>query len=384
MEKKYIIALTLLGINNHTINELILNLDEDDLKNVFQGEFLETQFKHNIDLQKYNKQLGDKELLIKKIKEAEKIIVLSKENNIKMISINEKKYPIGLRGLEDAPPIIYFKGRGFYKRDYKAIACVGTRTPTQFGVRAVNSLVSKLAIEEFTIVSGLAKGIDEESHKTCIENGGRTIAVLAHGLDMIYPKENVELAKNILNNNGLLVSEYPIGTKPERYRFVKRNRIVSGLSNGVIIFESKEKSGTMHTVNFAKDQNKKVFCPIPLNNDEQVKGLNMLLKNNEAIGIRTKNDYDVIITELGYRIKKDKQKFKEVKDKKIYDLIKKLNIKFDDIANSEIRKPYGNSGISVDKELYQKFKYILKENNLTLKEFFNGIMLSVINAYKED
>lgn len=107
-----------------------------------------------------------------------------------------------------------------------------------------------MAKENFSIISGLALGIDAESHKACLNVGGRTIAILAHGLDMIYPRENIELSKSILNNGGTLISEYPVGTKPDKFRFVDRNRIVSGLSKGTIVFETKEKSGTMHTVDY--------------------------------------------------------------------------------------------------------------------------------------
>ncbi len=380
---EYYIGLTLLHIPNKDIKFLLKELSDNEILSLFDGNFTELQMKYGFDLSKYLKSLNDRIALDNALKKAKDVIEKNKEFKIKAISINDRNYPANLKTVEDAPAVLYYKGRGFYKKHEKAIGCAGTRTPTNMGLRAVSSLVEKMVNEEFVIVSGLADGIDTQSHKTCLEHGGTTFAVLAHGLDSIYPKENETLAEEILKNNGMLISEYPVGTKPEKYRFVSRNRILSGLSKAVIIFESKEKSGTMHTVNFAKEQGRKVFCPVPIGDDAQTKGIKMLIESKQAIPVTTKEDYDVIITGTGYKIKKDKQKAKYVKDKNVYKLLSNIKVDLDSLHKFKMGEELGKSGITVNREIYSEFKDLLKDNNLTLKEIFNGFLLGVINGLKD-
>ena len=123
-----------------------------------------------------------------------------------------------------------------------------------------NSIAKELSLRKITTISGLAYGIDSISQRQTVLNKGRTIAVLGNGLDMIYPKENEKLAEEIIKNNGAIVSEYVIGTKPLKYHFPARNRIISGISDGVIVIEAKKKSGTMITVDFALEQGKEIFA----------------------------------------------------------------------------------------------------------------------------
>lgn len=155
----------------------------------------------------------------------------------------------------------------------------------------MDRIVKGLVEANTVIVSGLAKGIDAESHRVCLENRGTTVAVLAHGLDTIYPKENSKLADAILENGGTLLSEYPIGTKGLKSNFVARNRLISGLSSGVIVFEASEKSGTMHTARFAYTQGKKIFCPSDNGKDGNLSsGVQKLLKTESAIPIKDASD----------------------------------------------------------------------------------------------
>lgn len=304
---KYYIALTFLITANKDANLLLKELDDKEIINLFEGKFTELQMEYGFDYNKYSKKLNDKQVLENALNKAQDIIDKNKEFDIKTIIISNNSYPTNVKEIDDAPTILYYKGKGFFKKHEKAIGCAGTRTPTDMGLNAVRSLVERMTVEGFTIVSGLAEGIDTQSHKTCLEYGGTTFAVLAHGLDSVYPKGNKDLAAEILKNDGMLISEYPVGTKPERYRFVNRNRILSGLSKGVVIFETKEKSGTMHTVNFALGQGRKIFCPVPLEDVEQTKGVIMLLKNKKAIPIQNKDEYDIIITGTGYKVVRDKQ-----------------------------------------------------------------------------
>ena len=140
------------------------------------------------------------------------------------------------------------------------MAIIGCRSYTEYGKKTAKSLSFKLARNGIRIVSGLAKGIDSFAHIGCIVSGGKTIAVLGSGFNNIYPKENIELAKEIVKTGGAIISEYNPDTRPLAENFPRRNRIISGLSNGVIVVEAREKSGTLITVEHALDQGKEVFA----------------------------------------------------------------------------------------------------------------------------
>ncbi|AWZ48398.1 DNA-protecting protein DprA [Clostridiaceae bacterium 14S0207] len=383
MDKVVYIALQLLGIKNNTLIDIINLIPNKEVKKFFEKDLMEIQYKYNIDISSYMMLFKDSQIIKKNMKKAEHILEINKKLKIKTILINSKFYPTNLKKINNPPAILYIKGGNIKKQDEKSIACVGTRNPTIFGKKAVNSIVSSLAKESFTIISGLAYGIDAEAHKTCLTAKGRTIAVLAHGLDMIYPKENMKLAEEILNSGGILVSEYPVETKPEKFRFVDRNKIISGLSKGTIVFETKEKSGTMHTVNYTLKQDKKVFCPIPLRYELETAGLIKLLKENKAIGIRTKDNYDLVVKELGYKIVNDKNKISQIKSESIDNIINNFDIRLEHLNNLKNKEFDGRGSFGINKNVYSTFKDILKENNLTVKEFFNGIIFSIVDNYKK-
>jgi len=381
MKNLQYLMLYLVGINNKTIIQIMNNVCDKDLKLLLSREYMSIQYKYNIDLSKYGNILSSNERINEIKKEANKIINKNKELGIKMVTIRNKYYPKLLSKIGNPPAIVYIKGANINKSNAKSIACVGTRTPSEFGIRATNSIVSSLAKEEFTIVSGLANGIDACAHRACLDNNGKTIAVLAHGLDIIYPKENISLSEEIISKGGTLISEYPVGTKPDKFRFVSRNRIVSGLSEGLLVIESKEKSGTMHTVNYALSEKKKVFCPIPIRKEIQNMGILMLLESGKAIGIKNRDSYDVIVHGLGYKIKKDSKKISELKSSKIKYIHEKCNMGeniYDFIKDIEFDS---KSGVSVNKIIYTKFKEILHENNITVKEFFNAVISNTVEEY---
>ena len=216
-----------------------------------------------------------------------------KANNIDIISINDKNYPQLLRQIYDPPISLYIKGNKNILNQ-KNIGIVGCRDSSEYGKNCAKYFSYNLAKEKINIVSGLAKGVDSYAHIAVVdnfENCGRPIAVVGNGLDIIYPKENEYLAKKIVEKGGCIISEYPLGTKPEKMNFPARNRIISGVSSGIIVIEAKEKSGTLITVDFALEQGRDVFV-VPGNiNSENSVGTNRLIKQ----GARLVTNYKEIL-----------------------------------------------------------------------------------------
>jgi DNA processing protein len=164
-----------------------------------------------------------------------------------------------------------------------SIAIVGCRQATQYGINIAQDFAYNLSKSGFNIVSGLAKGIDSCAHIGTVKANGKTTAILGNGLDTIYPKENIKLAENILSCGGAIISEYPLGTKPEKMNFPARNRIISGMSNGVLVVEAKDKSGTLITLDFALEQGRDVFA-IPGNiYSENSFGTNDIIKQGAKL-----------------------------------------------------------------------------------------------------
>lgn len=380
--KKYVIALKELGIQDEDIILLLNTITKADFKQILTGSYLDIQYKYNIDLCKYTNKLSNEIELGKALVQAEHIIKQCKVHNIHIVLVNSSWYPANLKTISAPPPILYYKGSRFKNIHTKSIACVGSRDISEFGINAANKLVPNLVNEGFTIISGLAEGIDKICHEICLNNRGNTIAVLAHGLDSIYPKTNAKLAQDILNNGGILVSEYPPGVGPDKFRFVKRNRIVSGLSKGVLVIECKEKSGTMHTVNFCLEQNHPVFCPIPSNATLTTKGLLYILNNKKSIGIPTPNSFDIIIHTLGYRLK-DTEKLRKIKATNASSLINAINVDAKQVL--QVMSSDNNYTVStkVDKDTYKYYREALKQNLLTNKDIMNAIIVSIAEQYKK-
>ncbi len=177
---------------------------------------------------------------------------------VQVLTWNDPDYPSNLRQVYNPPPVLYVRGR-IEKRDEWAVAIVGTRRASVYGKEAAQMLSAGLARAGVTVVSGLARGIDAVAHRTCLETGGRTIAVLGCGLDVIYPPQHAGLAAEIVQQ-GALVSEYPLGTRPEARNFPPRNRIISGLTLGTVIVEADLGSGALITAGFAAEQGREVFA----------------------------------------------------------------------------------------------------------------------------
>ncbi|MEK7807190.1 MAG: DNA-processing protein DprA, partial [Chloroflexota bacterium] len=177
---------------------------------------------------------------------------------VKLLNWHHSEYPPRLKEIHDPPPVLYYKGT-LLPADERAVAVVGTRSPTSYGREAAASLAGDLARNGITIVSGLARGIDGIAHRAALDNGGRTIAVLANGLDTVYPREHTGLFQQA-QEAGAVVSEYPLGVRPDPRSFPRRNRLISGMSLGTLVIEAPETSGARWTVYHALEQDREVFC----------------------------------------------------------------------------------------------------------------------------
>jgi len=198
-------------------------------------------------------------------------------SGIKVASKIDREYPANLRQLEACPAVLYFRGN-LLPQDDLAVAVVGSRNATIYGRQVTEKLVFDLSKNGLTIVSGLARGIDSVAHRSAVESGGRTIAVLGSGLDNIYPPENRRLAEEIFKN-GALVSEFPLGFPALPNNFTARNRIISGLSLGVLVTEAAVDSGSLITAGYAAEQGREVFAvPGPLTSKTS-EGTNNLIKD---------------------------------------------------------------------------------------------------------
>jgi len=194
------------------------------------------------------------------LERADNVLEQCADEDIRAITPGDEAFPERLRAIPDAPPLLYYRGDLQGLHGTSAVAIVGTRSPTRFGRSCARRLGKIFAKRGFTVVSGLALGCDEAAHKGCLDSGGLTVAMLAHGLDRVHPRSNEELAVDILATGGALISEYPPGTPPKRSYFVDRNRLQSGASDGTIVVETDIKGGTMHTARFALEQERVLGC----------------------------------------------------------------------------------------------------------------------------
>lgn len=191
-------------------------------------------------------------------KDLEKYMDYMKKHNIKMLTIHDEKYPQKLRNIYDPPIVLYIIGNENIINN-KSIAIIGSRMCTDYGMKMASNLAYNLSKNNINVISGLAKGIDTYAHLGAIRADKTTIAVIGSGLDIIYPRENKKIYESIVKK-GAIVSEYIIGTKPEKINFPARNRIISGLCDGVLVVEASPQSGTAITVDFALEQGKNIYA----------------------------------------------------------------------------------------------------------------------------
>jgi DNA processing protein len=198
----------------------------------------------------------------------------------RVITWQDAEYPPRLQHIHSSPPVLYVKGE-ISPQDEWAVAVVGTRAPRAYGRQMVGEIATALAKSGITVVSGLARGIDSLAHRAALRIGGRTIAVLGCGIDIVYPHEHRGLADSIIES-GALITEYPLGTRPEGSNFPPRNRIISGLSLGTLVIEAGKRSGALISADFALEQGREVFAlPGNVNSPKSV-GTNRLIQEGAA------------------------------------------------------------------------------------------------------
>lgn len=215
---------------------------------------------------------------------------------VKALPSEDPLYPSRLKEIYDYPPVLYVRGNASVLEE-PCLAVVGTRRPTLYGRQATEEIVTELARNGIVIISGLARGIDSVAHRAALDAGGKTVAVFASGLDIVYPGENAKLAQAILER-GALVSEYPLGTKPKADNFPLRNRIMSGLSLGVLVVEAGDKSGALITAHQALEQNREVFAVPGSIFSPASRGTNQLIQEGAKL-VRSHLD---ILEELNLRV----------------------------------------------------------------------------------
>ena len=282
---KFLIWFSLLeGIGDKLKLELINKYDIEDIYKMKKEELIKIKL------------IGEKkanEILRKDIKEkAKEDYKYILKNNIKVISIKNEKYPKELREIYDPPIALYVKGNIENLSEKKKISIVGCREASEYGIKVARYFSYNLTKKDVVIVSGLAKGIDSLAHKGCLEAKGKTIAVLGTGIDIIYPKENANLFNEIIEKEGTIISEYPIGSKPNKLNFPKRNRIISGLSKGTIVVEARKRSGSLITADFALEQGRDLYAvPGNINSINSI-GTNELIKDGIIVATNIK-DIDI-------------------------------------------------------------------------------------------
>ena len=237
---------------------------------------------------------------------AEDEIKFIKKYKIQPLFITDKNYPQRLLNCYDSPTILYYRGNADLNAS-KIISIVGTRSNTDYGKQVTEKLVSELKDFNVLIVSGLAFGIDAIAHKSALQNGLETIAVLAHGLQTIYPHQHKTLAKEIVQQGGLL-TESGNGEKPDKHNFPKRNRIVAGISDVTIVIETAIKGGSMITAELANNYNRDVFALPGKTTDSKSAGCNYLIQNNKAVLFTDAKEF---AESLGWQTKKVNKKLQK-------------------------------------------------------------------------
>lgn len=261
----------------------------------------------------------------------------AKQTGVEIIDFWDEHYPENLKKIYDPPAFLYVKGT-LSKQDKFALSIVGTRLPSNYGKLVAEKIAKELAQKGLVIVSGLARGIDTICHWAALQVGGRTLAIMGSGLDHIYPGENKKLAEKI-EQQGALISEFPMGTAPDAVNFPRRNRIIAGLTLGTIVVEAGVKSGALLTANYALEQNREVFA-VPGNiNSPKSMGTNQIIKDGAKL-ISSVND---VLIELEPHLKQFLREDEQQKERVFKDLseieIKLLNnlsnepIHIDKLAN---------------------------------------------------
>jgi len=283
----------------------------------------------------YQANINEKFVEFRKNFDPEKKLAELKKKNIAVLTWEDKNYPQLLKMISDPPICLYVRGEFDFNHYQNYFAVVGTRSPTSYGRQITQKLTFELAAAGFIIVSGLAIGIDSLAHSATLEAGGRTVAVLGCGVDIIYPAENNYLYWQIIKKGGAIVSEFPPGQLVKKGLFIARNRIISGLSQGVLIIEGLEVSGSLITARFAAEQGREVFAPPSPITSKMSEAPNLLLKE----GAKLVTGINDILEEFKIKItpKQKENIFKKLtqEEKEIYELVAKEALSADEISRAK-------------------------------------------------
>lgn len=267
-----------------------------------------------------------------------------KRKEISVMTIKDKEYPALLKEIPDPPFLLYVKGNierqevGPLDGESVKVAVVGTRMITRYGEEITRSITEGLVMAGVTIVSGMAYGVDAVAHKTAIDCGGKTIAVLGCGVDIIHPVSNINIYKEIIRKAGIVISEYPVGLMADRGTFPARNRIISGLSKGVVVTEGAEDSGALITARYAAEQGRDVFAvPGPITSIMSKAPIKLL-----KAGAKLVTEAEDILEELQINPKLETRNSKQIQNSKfqnlskeeriILDLLQRESLHFDEIV----------------------------------------------------
>ncbi|NMC56492.1 MAG: DNA-protecting protein DprA [Eubacteriaceae bacterium] len=302
-------------------------------------EIYNASYNELLDGELIDKTIADNIYNNKDLDKAEKELELLHKNNVSIVTPQSVSYTSNLKNIYNSPIIMYKRGQYELTDDDVYVAIIGSRKATQYGIRTAWKLSYELAKKGIVIVSGLAYGIDAAAHKGALDAGGKTVAVLGCGIDVIYPKSNEALYKEILKS-GCTLSEYGLGMEAAPYMFPTRNRIISGLSSGCVIVEAAEKSGALITAKLALEQNREVFA-VPGNiTSPESYGANELIKRSAA---KLVTSYEDILIEIVPSYNKKENIVKEEKtdmpemneeENKLYRIILKGTNTIDEIAVS--------------------------------------------------
>jgi len=312
------------GIGSARLKKLIDNFGSPE--NIFSASIKEL-----------SQVLGAGEGLARKIASLRKEAVarelaLARKLGLKIVTIKDKGYPDNLKDIPGAPVVLYVKGE-IIPEDNFAIAMVGSRRASFYGLSQAQDFAFGLAGQGFTIVSGLARGIDTYSHKGALKAGKRTIAVIGSGFNYLYPQENIRLAEEI-SENGAVISEFPLDAMPLPRNFPRRNRLISGMSLGVLVVEAAKNSGALITADFALEQGREVFAIPGKIDSENSFGSNELIKQGAKL-VTNLND---ILEEFDLlrlpSLKKpaEKKRYLDNDEERLYGLITEQAIQLDELA----------------------------------------------------
>ena len=297
------------------------------------------------------------------VKELEKL----KVNGITVLSADDENYPQSLKNISDPPICLYVRGNlESVAKSRILFSIVGTRQPTPYGIQIAYKFSRELAESGFIIVSGLAKGIDAIAHKASLDVEGKTIAVLGCGVDIVYPAENQQLYRRIIEKDSLIISEFPPGQTVVKGLFIARNRIISGLSKGVMIVEGTKDSGSLITARYAAEQGKDIFAPPSSITSNMSAAPNLLLKQGAKLVTSVEDIMEEFDMKITPRKKEDIRKNLDETGKLIFDILQKSPQTVDDVAiNLHKTVPEVLNAISVMEignvvEKNQEHKYQIK------------------------